>query len=69
MGKKQGKNEIIKFTADVAQVKTMADGGIRITLDLAESETETAMKLMDYRRESVVLGVAIAPVKRDEIGQ
>ena len=64
MAKKQAKNDgVIKFKADVAQVKTMADGGIRISIDLSENETEVARKLMDCRRDGLVLDVAMLPRK------
>lgn len=58
---------MIKFSADVHQVKTLVDGGIQITLDLSETETETAKKLMDCRRNSVVLQVVIMPIKPDKV--
>jgi hypothetical protein len=64
MGKKQGKNDnLIKFTADVHQVKTLIDGGISVSLDLPESATEQARKLMDCRRDNVILEVVILPRK------
>ena len=66
MPRKPKDDKLIKFSADVAQVKTMADGGIRISLDLSENETEAARKLMDCRRYSVILQVVIMPVKSDE---
>jgi hypothetical protein len=63
MSKKAAKNDgVIKFQATAAQVKTMADGGIRIALDLSESETETAKALMDCRRLKGILEVLILPV-------
>lgn len=52
---------LIKFTADVHQVKTLADGGIQVSLDLPETATEVARKLMDCRRNQVVLEVVIMP--------
>lgn len=52
---------LIKFTADVHQVKTLADGGIQVSLDLPETATEIARQLMDCRRNQVVLEVVILP--------
>jgi hypothetical protein len=63
MAKKAAKNDgLIKFDADIAEVKTMADGGIRIVLDLSEDETETARQLMDCKRQDVILKVVILPI-------
>jgi hypothetical protein len=59
---KQKADGTIRFQATAAQVKTMADGGIRIALDLSESETETAKALMDCRRSKAILEVAILPI-------
>lgn len=33
--------ELADFPATVCRVKTLADGGIRVTFDLPETETET----------------------------
>ena len=38
--------DIVRFSASVAQVKTMADGGLRVSLDLSDKEIDTAAKLM-----------------------
>ena len=62
MSKKQGKNSTIRFSADIGQVKTMADGGISVSLNLSENETEVAKLLMDCRTQSCVLEVVILPV-------
>jgi hypothetical protein len=56
------KSKAILFTATVNQVRTLADGGIRIVLDLAENETETAKLLMDCKALSANLNIAAIPV-------
>jgi hypothetical protein len=38
-------NQII-FVAEIAQIKTMADGSYRITLDLGENEAGEVAKLL-----------------------
>jgi hypothetical protein len=66
MGKKaaiQKGDGMIQFRAEVAQVKTMSDGGIRIAFDIAENETEVARALMDCRVKNAILEVAILPRK------
>ena len=53
------------FWAIVGKVQTMADGGIRVYLDLPESAIVAAAELMTYKREGVVLDVVCRP-KRDD---
>lgn len=47
----------IKFQATVARVQTLADGGIRVTLDMPESAVMEAAQLMECKRWGVVLDV------------
>ena len=49
----------IEFDATVAKVQTLADNGLRITLDLPESAIEQAAMLMAMKRAGVVLNVAV----------
>jgi hypothetical protein len=50
----------IEFICSIAKVQTLADGGIRVTIDLQEQATETAKKLMDWRNSpvGVVMGTS-----------
>lgn len=50
----------IKFSATVAQVKTLADGGIRVAFDLPESTILEAAQLMECKRAGAVLAVEAA---------
>lgn len=50
--------EII-FEATVAQLKTLVDGGIRVTFDLSETAIKQAADLMECKRRGVVLSVRI----------
>jgi len=43
------------FWATVAKVQTLADSGIRVTLDLPETAIVQAAELMTYKRAGVVL--------------
>jgi len=54
------------FWAVVGKVQTMADGGIRVYLDLPETAIVQAAELMAYKRESVVLDVACRPREENE---
>jgi hypothetical protein len=47
----------ITFQASVNQVRTLADGGIRIQLDLPESCIREAAMLMECKREGIYLQV------------
>lgn len=47
-------NKIV-FSFTVASVKTLADGGIRITLDLPETAIAQAAALMECKRQMIPL--------------
>jgi hypothetical protein len=58
MPKQQDKPTII-FQASVNQVRTLADGGIRLVLDLPEDSVRQAAMLMECKREGIYLKVQI----------
>lgn len=43
----------VEFECSIAKVQTLADGGIRVTLDLQEQATDIAKQLMDWRTTPV----------------
>ena len=49
----------ITFPAVVNKVSTLADGGLRVTLDLPEDAILAAAELMTCKREEVVLRVRV----------
>ncbi|MBI1795177.1 MAG: hypothetical protein HYR70_13450 [Chloroflexi bacterium] len=56
------KNKIInaiKFPASVASIKTLVDGGIRVTFDLPEDAIKQAAMLMECKREMIPLRVEV----------
>lgn len=55
-------NDVIQFKATVAQVRTMADGGIRLMLDLDESAIDTATAMMQAKQAGAVLECAVVAV-------
>jgi len=55
-------DKVIKFNAQVSKVTTLADGGIRIVLDLPESDIETARQMMLVRQQGAFLEIAAVPV-------
>lgn len=54
----------IEFVAQVAQIRTMADGGLRFVLDAAESDVMQAAQLMECKRAGVLLLVVATPLAR-----
>ena len=55
--------DAIRFQASVSKVTTLADGGIRLVLDLPETAIDTAPTMMQVRQAGAVLEVAAAPLK------
>lgn len=55
--------DVLKFTASVAQVKTLADGGIRLSLDLPETAIDTAAAMMKAKQAGAVLECAVVVVE------
>ena len=49
--------DAIEFPAQVARVQTLADGGLRVTLDLPESAILAVAELMTCKRFGQVLRV------------
>ena len=60
--------EAIRFQAQVQKVQTLADGGIRLTLDLAETEIQTATQMMQVKQAGALLEVAAVPVEAKQAG-
>lgn len=50
---------VIKFPATVASVKTLVDGGLRITLDLPEGAITQAAALMQCKVDGIPLTVEV----------
>ena len=55
--------EQITFDAVVSKVSTLADGGIRLTLDLPETAVMAAAQLMECKRLEVALRVTVESVE------
>lgn len=53
---------IIKFKAQVSKVTTMSDGGLRVVLDMAETEIEVAKQMMQVKQAGAILEVVAIPV-------
>jgi len=59
-------SDAIEFTAQVYKVQTLVDNGIRVTLDLPETETLTMAKLAECQRFGVALQI-VATVQKEKI--
>lgn len=61
--------QVIKFPAQVIKVQSMADGALRITLDLPEQLTNIAALLMESKRQGGLLEVAAVAVNKVKHGR
>ena len=52
-------NKVIEFNATVLRVRTMADGGKRLELDLPNDSTPHAAALMECQRFGVNLAIRV----------
>lgn len=59
--------ETVEIQCTVASVKTLADGGIRISIDIGENNIEPAAKLMACKQAGVVLQANLTPIEVKEI--
>lgn len=55
----------IRFVAEITQVKTKADYGIRLVLDLPENQAKALKDLITAYQAGAVLEVAAVPIKQD----
>jgi predicted transcriptional regulator len=55
-------DNLIKFTAQVSKVTTMADGSLRVVLDFSEKDIDVATKLMQVKQAGAVLEIVAVPV-------
>ena len=63
MTKRQSAADALVFQAIVARVQTMADNGLRVTLDLPEGAVVQAAQLMELKRIGSVLRVTVDPAE------
>jgi hypothetical protein len=55
-------SDVIRFTAQISQVRTMADLGLRVVLDFDESNIEAATALMQAKQAGAILEIAAVPI-------
>jgi hypothetical protein len=56
----------VEFVAAIAQVRTMADGGLRFTFDTDECEIVAAAWLMDCKRSGVAVTLKISVLQNSQ---
>jgi hypothetical protein len=61
-------DDALTFDATVAKVQTLADQGLRVTLDLPETAIEAAAVLMALKRKGQALKVAVTLADCKAIG-
>ena len=61
--------DALRFTASVAQVKTLADGGIRLALDLPETAIDIAAAMMKAKQAGAFLEIAAVMVETEKVKQ
>lgn len=59
-------SDAIEFVAQVYKVQTLVDNGIRVTLDLAETETMTMARLAECQRFGVALQMIATVVQQND---
>jgi hypothetical protein len=59
--------EPIDFNAQVYKVSTLADNGIRVTLDLAEGSIEAFAKMAACQQAGAILAIVATPIERESL--
>jgi hypothetical protein len=54
--------EIIHFPAQIYKIQTTVDGAIRLTLDMPETQIDSARLLMECKMRGGLLEVAAVPI-------
>ena len=62
-------SEPTRFLGTVEKVQTMADGAIRVTLDLPADSEAAAAVLMSYRRLQIAGSFTVEPGEEEEKGR
>jgi len=69
MAKTSNQEDVIRFPAQVIKVQSMADGALRVTLDMPEHLTDIARLLMESKRQGGLLEIAAVAVKAKNAGK
>ncbi len=59
------KNSVIRFSAQVWQVKTLVDGGMNVTFSLSEKELKAISQLLECKQRGAIVEIAAVPVKQE----
>ena len=58
------KENVIRFSASVFQIRTLVDGGMNVTLSLSDKDIKQVSQLLECKKIGAVLEVAAVPVKQ-----
>jgi hypothetical protein len=58
--------EAIRFDCIIQKVQTLVDGGIRLTLDLAGTDANTIMALINAKQPGISLAVAAVAINNED---
>lgn len=58
----------ISLVVEVVQLRTTADGGIRLTLDFGEGESNAAAWLIDAKNQGIALQAAFVKMTPEVVG-
>lgn len=57
------KDDVIRFQAQVWSVKTLADGGINVTLSLSDKNIKQVSQLLECKKGNALLEIAAIPIR------
>ena len=55
-------SDAIRFQAEIYKVQTLADGGLRLTLDLGEQDLKAAVDMMECKKRGALVEFAAVPL-------
>jgi hypothetical protein len=58
------KENVIRFSASVFQIRTLVDGGMNVTLALSDKDIKQVSQLLECKKIGAVLEVVAVPVKQ-----
>ena len=55
--------KVIRFSAQVYQIRTLADGGMNVTLSLSDKDIKQIAQLLECKKSNALLEIAAVPIK------
>ena len=63
-GRRMSETDIIHFPAQIYKLQTTVDGAIRLTLDMPETQIDSARLLMECKSRGGLLSIAAIPIEQ-----